>query len=162
VNRAAASLAGHYAGAASRAAAYVVDLAVSTTLFSVGVASVAYLVRLVAGADVRFDGSNPSWGVVFAAWLALYYGYSWAATGRSAGSALLGLRIVARDGSPLGKRRALLRVCAFPLSFLLAGAGFLGILFGRERRALHDVIAGTAVVYDWEARLPRLWFNRRR
>jgi uncharacterized RDD family membrane protein YckC len=48
------------------------------------------------------------------------------------------------------------RTLAFPLSFLLLGLGFLGILFGRDRRALHDVIAGTAVVYAWDAREARL------
>jgi len=45
---------------------------------------------------------------------------------------------------------------AFPLSFLLLGLGFVGIVIGRERRALHDVIAGTTVVYDWDARSARL------
>jgi len=34
--------------------------------------------------------------------------------------------------------------------------GFLGILFGRDRRALHDSIAGTAVVYAWDPRAARL------
>jgi uncharacterized RDD family membrane protein YckC len=36
----------------------------------------------------------------------------------------------------------------FPLSVALFGLGFLGILFHTQRRALHDLIAGTAVVYD--------------
>ena len=40
--------------------------------------------------------------------------------------------------------RAVVRTLAFPLSFLLCGLGFLGILVGREHRALHDVIAGSA------------------
>jgi uncharacterized RDD family membrane protein YckC len=31
-----------------------------------------------------------------------------------------------------------------------------GILLGRDRRALHDVIAGTTVVYDWDAREARI------
>jgi uncharacterized RDD family membrane protein YckC len=152
-----ASLQGHYAGAASRAAAYAVDAAVSTTAFSVGAAAATYLLRLIAGIDLDVDRGHAGWAVGYAAWLAVYYGYSWAATGRSAGSALLGLRITARDGGPLGVRRALVRVAAFPLSFATVGLGFVGILFGRERRALHDVLAGTAVVYDWEARTSRFW-----
>jgi hypothetical protein len=49
-----------------------------------------------------------------------------------------------------------LRTLAFPLSFLLFGLGFTGILFQRNRRALHDMIAGTAVVYAWHARAARL------
>jgi phage shock protein PspC (stress-responsive transcriptional regulator) len=32
---------------------------------------------------------------------------------------------------------------------------------GREHRALHDVIAGTAVVYGWDARAARLRFLAR-
>jgi AcrR family transcriptional regulator len=46
----------------------------------------------------------------------------------------------------------------FPLSFLLFGLGFLGILVQREHRALHDLIAGSAVVYAWDARAARLRF----
>ena len=44
-----------------------------------------------------------------------------------------------------------MRTLVFPLSFLLLGLGFVGILIDGERRALHDVIAGTTVVYTWDA-----------
>jgi uncharacterized RDD family membrane protein YckC len=64
---------------------------------------------------------------------------------------LLGVQVVDRDGSEVSTRRGLVRTLVFPLSFLLLGIGFLGILFGRGRRALHDSIAGTAVVYAWDA-----------
>ena len=40
------------------------------------------------------------------------------------------------------------------LAFLLLG--FLLILVQPERRALHDLIAGTCVVYAWDARAARL------
>jgi uncharacterized RDD family membrane protein YckC len=53
------------------------------------------------------------------------------------------------------------RSLVFPLSFLLLGLGFLGILVQRERRALHDLIAGTAVIYAWDARAARLRFLAR-
>ncbi len=83
------------------------------------------------------------------------------------GKAIVGLRVVNRDGSPLGGPRAFLRVLVFPLSFALLGWGFLGILLGRERRALHDVTAVTTVVYDWGDRPAELpapltsWLSRR-
>jgi uncharacterized RDD family membrane protein YckC len=48
------------------------------------------------------------------------------------------------------------RALAFPLSIILFGLGFAGILLQREHRALHDLIAGTAVVYAWDARRARL------
>jgi uncharacterized RDD family membrane protein YckC len=48
-----------------------------------------------------------------------------------------------------------------PLSYLFLGLGFLAILLGDQRRALHDVIAGTAVVYSWNARAAQLRFLSR-
>src|ERR1700685_2681584 len=70
--------------------------------------------------------------------------------------ALLGVKGVAADGTQAGPRRAVIRTLAFPLSFLLLGLGFTGILFQRDRRALQDMIAGTAVVYAWDAHAARL------
>jgi uncharacterized RDD family membrane protein YckC len=40
-----------------------------------------------------------------------------------------------------------------PFSFVL-GLGFVGLVFGRRRRALHDVAAGTIVVSDYVSRVP--------
>ena len=54
-----------------------------------------------------------------------------------------------------------MRTLALPLSFLFLGLRFAGILLGDRRRALHDMIAGTAVIYSWGARAARLWFLSR-
>jgi uncharacterized RDD family membrane protein YckC len=75
--------------------------------------------------------------------------------------AALGVRVVRADGAAAEPRRGVVRALVFPLSFLLFGLGFLGILVQRERRALHDLIAGTAVVYEWDARAARLRFLAR-
>jgi uncharacterized RDD family membrane protein YckC len=53
------------------------------------------------------------------------------------------------------------RTLGLPLSFLLLGLGFAGILLGGQCRALHDVIAGTAVVYSWDARAAQQRFLSR-
>ena len=66
--------------------------------------------------------------------------------------ALFGVRVVRDDGTDASGRRAVVRTLALPLSFLFLGLGFTGILLGDRRRALHDVIAGTAVIYSWDAR----------
>jgi uncharacterized RDD family membrane protein YckC len=50
----------------------------------------------------------------------------------------------------------------YPLSLLFFGFGSLLILFRRDRRALHDLIAGSAVVYAWDARAARLRFLAKR
>ena len=95
------------------------------------------------------------------AWQFFYFGYSWAMSGRTAGMAVLGVRVVRADGWAIDPWRGVLRALVFPLSFLLFGLGFLGILVQRERRALHDLIAGTAVIYAWDARAARLRFLAR-
>ena len=61
----------------------------------------------------------------------------------------------------LEPRQGIVRALVFPLSFLLFGLGFLGILVQREHRALHDLIAGTVVIYAWDARAARLRFLAR-
>jgi hypothetical protein len=50
----------------------------------------------------------------------------------------------------------------FPFSFLFFGLGLIGIAIGQEHRALHDVAAGSTVVYDWDARAARLRFLAKR
>jgi xanthosine utilization system XapX-like protein len=53
-------------------------------------------------------------------------------------------------------------VITWPLSLLALGLGFLGIVVGREHRALHDVLAGTAVAYAWDARAASIRFLAQR
>ncbi|HLM65059.1 MAG TPA: RDD family protein [Acidimicrobiales bacterium] len=139
--------ASRYAGAVSRLAAYVVDVVLVSGIFSAGAAAVAFLTRVVTGRHLGLDGDRDVAGVALAVWWFLYFSLSWATTGMTPGMALLGVRVVRADGSPAGARHAVLRTLAFPLSVALFGLGFLGILFHTQRRALHDLIASTAVIY---------------
>jgi uncharacterized RDD family membrane protein YckC len=152
---------GHYAGSVSRFTAYVIDLAVSTGVFALALAAISFGVRVVTGHDVKWNRSSIVVAVIFVLWQFFYFGYSWAVSGRTAGMAVLGIRVVAADGSVLEPRRGVIRALVFPLSFLLFGLGFLGILVQREHRALHDLIAGSAVIYAWDARAARLRFLAR-
>jgi len=152
---------GHYAGSVSRFGAYAIDLAVSTAAFTLALAAIAYAVRIVIGQDVNLNRSNAVVAVIFVGWQFLYFAYSWAVSGRTFGMAVLGIRVVHADGTVLDPKRAVLRALVFPLSFLLFGLGFLGILVQHEHRALHDLIAGTAVVSSWDARAARLRFLAR-
>lgn len=148
---------GRYAGAASRFAAYAVDVAVSWAAFTLGLAGISFAIRIVTGRSVSWQlGGSIAVAVVFAAWELTYFGYCWAAAGRTAGMALFGLRVVRADGGELDPRRGVVRALAFPLSIILCGLGFIGIVTQREHRALHDLLAGTAVVYSWDTRAARL------
>jgi uncharacterized RDD family membrane protein YckC len=89
--------------------------------------------------------------LVVTAWTVAYFVFFWSASGQTPGNRLLGLRVAhRRTGRPLRARRALLRVLAVPLSALPLCAGFLLILIEPRRRALHDVLTGTVVVYEGE------------
>ncbi|MGC1285721.1 MAG: RDD family protein [Streptosporangiaceae bacterium] len=152
---------GHYAGSVSRFLAFVVDAAVSAGLFALGLAATSLVVQVVTGHSVSWSRTNIVVAIIFVVWEFFYFGYSWAASGRSFGMAVLGVRVVRADGTPLEPRQGVVRALVFPLSFLFCGLGFLGIIVQREHRALHDLIAGTAVIYSWDARAARLRFLAR-
>ena len=150
------NLRGQHAGFASRFIAFIIDCAVSIGVFMLVLSAASYAASVLTGSSIHWSRAD-TWVVVgFFIWEFLYYAYFWTASGKTPGMVLLGVQVVGQDGSRAGTKRGLLRTLAFPLSFLLLGLGFLGILLGRDRRALHDVIAGTAVVYCWDAREARL------
>ena len=152
---------GHYAGSVSRFLAYAIDITASSAIFALALAAISYVANVVTGHEVSWNKGNAVVAAVFVAWEFVYFGYSWAASGKTFGMAVLGIQVVMADGTAIEPRRGALRAVVFPLSFLLCGLGFLGILVQRERRALHDLIAGTAVIYAWDARAARLRFLAR-
>lgn len=147
---------GHYAGAASRAAAAVLDIGIVLGSFTVGLAGVDLLTRVVFGVELTGDRAGPISVAALAGWAFTYVYASLAVAGRTIGKGIVGLRVVTADGSTLPARRALVRTISFPLSALPLGLGFAGIVVHGEHRALHDLIAGTAVVYDWGGRAAEL------
>jgi uncharacterized RDD family membrane protein YckC len=143
---------GNYAGPVSRAVAMALDVGIIFSAFTVGVAGVELLARVVVGLELTGDRSGVGWLIGFVVWAFLYSLLSLAIAGRTPGKGVVGLRVVSSDGTVITGRRALVRTIAFPLSAVAFGLGFAGIVIGRRHRALHDVIAGTVVVYDWGGR----------
>ena len=152
---------GQYAGSASRFAAYLIDLVASTVIFWLALQLISFVVEIVTGSPVSWHRNNIVVVIIYVAWQLLYFGFQWAADGSTWGMALLGVQVVRADGTRLHARQGWVRSLTFPLGFLTLGLGFLGILVGREHRALYDLIAGTAVVYAWDARSARLRYLAR-
>ncbi len=152
---------GHYAGGASRLAAFALDVGAVWLVYTVGTAALSLATQLVTGRSLVLARHQLDGAIVLVVWSFVYYAYQWALNGKTVGMALLGLQVVRADGSPLTVRQAVVRTLVLPLSFALAGTGLLGVLVQRERRALHDLVARTAVVYSWDARAARLrWLAR--
>ncbi len=151
--RARAEVSGFYAGPMSRLLAFGADFAFATAIFTIGTAAVAWLFETIAGVDLTpGDGSSTIWWFLASlAWLFVYWSTTTVVAGRTPAMMAAGLRITSRDGTPLRPSRALVRTLAMPLSV----PGFLGgawMMVDHERRALHDLIGSSAVVYDWGGR----------
>ncbi len=149
-----------YAGLASRGAALVLDL----VLLAVLVAGTSWLAQQLVLLDPQRCPPAQAWwqlrrhlcqfipyvapvvGLVFSP---LYRVGFWTITGQTPGMALLGLRVLRADGGKVGLLVALKRFIGLVLSASTLGIGFLMVLVTERRRALHDLLAGTVVVYDW-------------
>jgi uncharacterized RDD family membrane protein YckC len=141
------TVSGNYAGAFSRAVSGLIDIGVIIGLYTVGAAGLDVLTRVLFGVSL---GRGGPWGAVaLALWAFLYIFTGLLITGRTIGKGLTGLRVVRSDGTAPTARVVFVRTIALPLSLVLFGIGFLLIPVRRDHRALHDLIAGTAVVYDW-------------
>jgi uncharacterized RDD family membrane protein YckC len=137
------------AGPLGRLLAFLVDSVTVSVLFSLGVTLATFLVQLFTTRD--FDPARDGgigWAVAYGGWWLLYLWLCIGVSGRTVGKGMVGLRVVAVDGSAVGARRAGLRTLAFPFSFVL-GLGFVPAVVGRSRRAAHDHVAGTTEIVDW-------------
>ena len=67
--------------------------------------------------------------------------------GATLGKMVIGARIVRADGSKIGFGIAFLRMLATIVSSLTLGIGYLMVAFREDKRALHDLIVGTRVIY---------------
>ena len=85
---------------------------------------------------------------VAAVWAGLYILYQFAgnAAGATVGKRLMGIRVVRKDGAPLGLGRSFARALGYLLSTPMCNLGFLIALFHPESRALHDLISGSLVI----------------
>jgi len=94
--------------------------------------------------------------VVAALWSAGYFVFFWSTTGQTPGDRSMEIRVQdAVNGRPLHFGRAVLRLLAALLSALLLFLGYLLILVDERRRALHDCLVGSVVVYAPSARTHR-------
>jgi uncharacterized RDD family membrane protein YckC len=78
------------------------------------------------------------------AWL--FFAWFWTHGGQTLGMRAWRIRVVARDGGPVGWGAATLRFFAAFLSFLFAGLGFGWATLDRDRRAWHDYLSRTDLI----------------
>lgn len=149
-------LQGHYAGMVSRLLAWVIDAFTLSFIFALLLGLGTLAIEVVTGEQVQAADYGALTVIAFLLWSIIYYALPWAISGKTVGMAVLGIQVRRSDGRYVDGKHALIRVVALPLSFLLFGIGLIMGLFQRQHRCLHDLIAGTCVIYSWDARRARL------
>jgi uncharacterized RDD family membrane protein YckC len=148
----------HVAGFWRRLAASMVDLVVALPI--------AYLLAKIAGhfanvhlpaarrtgidywLDLALAGDPALWGGIglSGAIVALYLYLFQVMAAATPGMRLLRMRVIDPYGDPPGAIRAGVRVVGYLAAICTLSLGFLWIGFDREKRGLHDWLAGTYVV----------------
>ena len=140
---------GRTAGIVTRLAANTIDaLLVGGALIGTYLGIVAFRF-VVSPRDFTWQQPKLIWFVLgFFGMTVVYLTAAWWISGRTVGDHVMGIRVVTGKRTRLRFGRAFVRAvlcAAFPV-------GLLWCVVSRERRAVHDVLLRTSVVYDW---LPR-------
>lgn len=140
-----------------RAAAFIVDIFILAALFSLVTLPWSEGLRELQEAAMKETAKErPNLDVIFRFNLLflgvyvplrlVYHAGFHASLGATPGKLLFGLKVVREDGTTLPVGRAVTRAFAEWLSLAALGIGYLIAPMHPERRALHDIIAGTRVV----------------
>lgn len=165
---------GQYAGFTSRLIAYAID----TIIAIAGISVIWWLVNVTVnllkvpevlaalGWSDKFDflvnssGDFVLRGFIFIFGVGLYQVFFLTLTNRTIGKSVMGLQVVPLRGGRIGILRAILRYLGYIISIIPLFFGFIWILFSRRRQGWHDKIAGTCVVYSWEAKPDEVFLHR--
>jgi uncharacterized RDD family membrane protein YckC len=150
------ALQGRPGGMVSRFVAFLVDVAAVQLLFAAARMLLSLGYEVVFGRTWTASDHRILSGVGVAVLALGYFTVLTALYGRTLGKGLLGLQVRMVGRTPVTWLGALIRTAAFPLSTALFGAGLIIALFRSDRRTLNDLLAGTQVVYAWDARAARL------
>ena len=99
-----------------------------------------------AGLGVGSEGSHLPLQLYLFASPALFFGWFWTHGGQTLGMRAWRLKLLDRQGAPVGWRQALIRYGAAWLSLLVFGLGYLWILVDRDRLGWHDRLSQTRLV----------------
>lgn len=80
----------------------------------------------------------------------LYFAWCWTRSGQTVGMRIWRFHLVCSDGSQIRWPQSVTRFVGAVFSFAIFGAGYLWILFNRQRKSWHDIVSGTCLVMDAE------------
>jgi uncharacterized RDD family membrane protein YckC len=136
-----------YAGLISRTVALAIDAVALTIGFAIASGVLGLILSLFTAVEVSSPGAVLGAAVTWSLVVSGYFVLFWTLVGETPGMRLMALRVINRAGDPPGFGHALLRLLGAILAAIPFFAGYLLILVDDRRRGLHDMIAGTTVVY---------------
>jgi uncharacterized RDD family membrane protein YckC len=125
------------AGFFPRFIAYVIDIVILM---------VVYVVLSLVLAAVLGDSGASIASLLLAIISIVYIVYFWISTGQTPGKKIMGLKVVATDGSKLTVVKAITRLVGYAISGAILYLGFLWIFIDKDKQGWHDKIASTYVV----------------
>ncbi len=161
------TLMGQYAGFTSRVIAFVLDITiVSLILVIVGwfialfinnfnvLNNLEALSRTFPGISLVIDliFSPITATILSVTFIFSYYVFFFFLTGQTLGKAFMGLKVVPLHGGKMPLWRAVVRYLGLYVSAIPLGLGYLWVLVDDRRLAWHDKLAGTCVIYAWNAK----------
>ncbi|EEC44006.1 predicted protein [Phaeodactylum tricornutum CCAP 1055/1] len=154
---------GHFTGFISKAVAIFLDTLFVTLSFA-GIIIVLQLCWILFVRDTDADtvrkkvSRDTLWVfVMYCVYWVLCFFLTVLVTGQTLGMAIVGIKVVcSRTGEDVSLRQAMVRTAILPLTTtVLPILGIMGIT-RRDGRLLHDVVAGTGIVYAWDARMAKV------
>jgi len=153
---------GRYTGVVSKGIAFLIDSLFVTFSFAILliVAELTWMF-LAKNDDIQKVNRDNFWTVVaYCTYWFLYFLVSTLLTGVTVGMAIVGIKVVDTDtGDCITFKQAVLRTLLLPLSSTVAVFLVAIGIFRRDGRMLHDVAAGTGLVYKWNAEMARFREN---
>jgi uncharacterized RDD family membrane protein YckC len=137
------------------------DIGAGWGLFLLLTAGIQAGVRLFAGSSYTILSHRLVGTIAIVVWGFLYFSTQWVLSGRTIGMAIVGARVTTLQGHSISRRSSIVRTLVLPISIALWFVALVGIQVRADRRAFHDLCAGTCVVYHWQARGASLpWLHR--
>jgi len=132
----------------ARVGAYLIDVMVLQGIF-LAIWGPPPAIPSAANGLPNFDALYEQLGPLLGYRILIQMGYTVLFNGQfgaTLGKLAIGARIVTVNGNPIGFGRAFLRWLATIASNITLGFGYLMVAFRQDKRALHDLLAGTKVV----------------
>jgi uncharacterized RDD family membrane protein YckC len=136
-----------YAGIATRAIGLAIDVGIAQVIVFAGGAVLALVASLVGDLDGLDTLGTILAAVAWVTVVGFYFVVFWSTAGQTPGMRLMGLRVLTYDGRHPGLWRSFVRLIGLGLAIIPLFAGFLPVLVDDRRRGVHDMLAGTFVIY---------------